>query len=117
MHDQAQASAELQQLADTLTRQGYHAAVITPAPYLAIHIPGATLPHMIYNTGGRFWWHTAQDIAPTRQITLAAEAITWGLRTCIQDPAAHDTTAPLATGTPAHDPTSARTSRGGGQQC
>jgi len=119
MHDQAQASAELQQLADALTRQGYHATVITPAPYLALHLPGTALPHMIYNSGGHFWWHTAQDIAPATQIPLAAELITWGLRAVINNPTAHDTTSPLATtpGPPTHDPTAPRTGRGGGQEC
>jgi hypothetical protein len=101
MHNQTQASAELEQLANALTRHGYHATVITPAPYLAIHIPGATLPHMIYNSGGHFWWHTAQNIALTTQITRAAELITWGLRARPRVP--HTTTLP--------------TGHGGGQEC
>jgi hypothetical protein len=95
MTDQAQARAELQQLADALTRHGYHATLITPAPYLALHLPGTSLPYMIYNSSGHYWWHAPQNIALSGQTTRAAELITWGLRNLTHhNPApTHDTTA------------------------
>lgn len=96
--------AELEQLADALTRHGYDATLIIPAPCLAVRIPGASIPQMIYNTGGQFWWHTAQTIAPTRKVSLAAEAITWALRAQPHTPPTQDTTSSLATS-------------GGGQEC
>jgi hypothetical protein len=89
-------SVELGQLAEALTRQGYHAAVITPAPYLAIDIPGAALPYMIYNSGGHFWWHAAQVIGPSAHIRMAAELIIWGLRAHFRDPAGHDAASTLS---------------------
>jgi hypothetical protein len=98
--------AELQQLADALTQRGYDATIITPAPYLAIHVPGATLPQLIYSTSGQFRWNSTQDIAPTSQTPLAADIITWALR---NTSATHDATSPLAT-TPPHP-------GGGWQQC
>jgi hypothetical protein len=63
-HHQPDGRAQLEQLADALTQRGYDATLITPAPYLAVRIPGATLPQMIYNTGGHYWWHNAQIISP-----------------------------------------------------
>ncbi|HEY2579459.1 MAG TPA: hypothetical protein VGI74_24380 [Streptosporangiaceae bacterium] len=56
MNDQTHSSAELAQLATALIQRGYDATIITPAPYLAVCIPGAILPQMIYNSGGQFWW-------------------------------------------------------------
>ncbi|MGH3158273.1 MAG: hypothetical protein ACRDNF_17110 [Streptosporangiaceae bacterium] len=95
--------AQLERLADALTQQGWDATVITPAPYLAVRIPGAALPQMIYDTGGQLWWHTAQVIAPAGQVALAAEAITWALRAHPHQPATHDATSPMATpGRPRH---------------
>ena len=114
--DQLDGSTELGQLAAALTQQGYDATLITPAPYLAIRIPGATLPQIIHNTGGHYWWHTAQTIAPTRQTTLAAEMISWTLRATHQ-PFTHDTTSPL-TATPSPPaPAYPPTTSAGGQQC
>jgi len=88
--------AQLEQLADALNQRGYDATVIIPAPCLAVRIPGASIPQMIYNTGGQFWWHSAQAIAPTRQVSLAAEAITWALRAHPRQAPAYDATSPLA---------------------
>jgi hypothetical protein len=96
--------AELEQLADALTQRGYDATVITPAPCIAIRIPGTTLPQMIYTTNGHLWWNTAQTIAPAGHTTLAADIITFALRTHPHTPATHDTTSPLAT-TPGQPPT------------
>jgi hypothetical protein len=88
-------SAQLEQLAAALTHRGYDATLITPAPYLAVRIPGATLPQMIYNSGGHFWWHTAQTIGPATQTSVAVEVITWALRAFRRDPPTHDATSPL----------------------
>ncbi|HEY2577832.1 MAG TPA: hypothetical protein VGI74_16115 [Streptosporangiaceae bacterium] len=115
IHNPPDGRAELEQLADALTQRGYDATLIVPAPCLAVRIPGATIPQMIYNTGGQFWWHTSQSIAPARQAALAADAITWALRTQPRQPPTHDATAPLASTTPS--PPTTPHSSGGGQEC
>lgn len=111
MHNPPDGEAELEQLADALNQRGYDATVIIPAPCLAVRIPGASIPQVIYNTSGQFWWHDAQIIAPTRQVLLAAEAITWALRAHPHTPPTHGATAPLTV-----PPTPPHVS-GGGWEC
>lgn len=117
-HNQLDGKTQLEQLAAALIQRGYDATLVTPAPCLAVHVPGATLPQMIYNTGGQFWWHSALTIAPSRQTTLAAEVIAWALRAHPRQPATDDATSPLATA-PGQltSPHPATTGHGGGQEC
>jgi hypothetical protein len=115
--DQIDSQTQLAQLAVALTQRGYDATLITPAPYLAVRVPGATLPQMIYNTGGQFWWHSAQTIAPSWQTALAAEMIAWALRAHPHQPATDDTTSPLATAPGQFTPPQPAAGRGGGQGC
>jgi hypothetical protein len=105
---------QLRQLADALSQRGYEVTVITPAPYLAVHVPGATLPQLVYSTGGQFWWHSAQVIAPAGQVALAAETIVWALRARPGNgrPPTEDATSPLTT-TPGPPPPA--NEQGGGQ--
>jgi hypothetical protein len=111
MHNPPDGRAELEQLAEALSQRGYDATVITPAPCLAIRIPGTPLPQMIYTNDGQLWRNTAQATAPAAQTTRAAETITWALRASHASPA-HGTTSPLAT-TPGQPPASSA----GGPQC
>lgn len=115
--DQIDSQTQLAQLAVALTQRGYDATLITPAPYLAVRVPGATLPQMIYNTGGQFWWHSAQTIAPSWQTALAAEMIAWALRAHPHRPATDDTTSSLATAPGQFTPPQPAAGRGGGQGC
>jgi hypothetical protein len=110
-------TAQLKGLADALTQQGYDATLITLAPYPAVGIPGAAVPQKIYNTGGQFWWHTSQVIAPAGQVLLAAEMITRALRAHPHQLAAHDATS-LLTVTPGQSaPPHPASSSGGGPEC
>lgn len=112
-------AVELGQLAEELTGQGYEATVITPAPYLAIQVPGTALPYLVYSSSGHFWWHTAQVISPCGQVGQAAELITWGLRAAFGGPAAHDTASPgpASAGPPACGPAAAGADWDGGGGC